>query len=105
MSAKKISLTRYECRCELRDCPGYGKSWISKDPEVPERCSFCGRRTWNGSDKRKNVVLTALGKTQRLSEWAKETGLSAQVIHHRLKVGWTDLEAVSTPAGKAKANA
>jgi hypothetical protein len=105
MSAKMITLTRYECRCELKGCPGKGKPWISKDPMVPERCAYCGRRTWNGQDKRKNVFLTASGKTQRLSEWAKETGMSAQLIHHRLKVGWTDEEAVGIPAGGGKPNA
>jgi hypothetical protein len=102
MSATKITLSRYECRCELPDCPGKGLSWISKDPIIPERCAFCGRRTWNGRDKRKNLHITAQGKTQRLSEWAQETGLSAQVIHHRLKVGWTEERAVSVPAGQGK---
>lgn len=103
MSAKKISLTRYECVCELKDCLGKGAPWTSKDTLIPERCAHCGRRTWNGQDKRKNLVIVARGKNQRLSEWAKETGLSAQVIHHRLKVGWTEEQAVTTPAGKAKA--
>jgi hypothetical protein len=102
MSAKKITQTRYECVCELKDCPGQGQSWISKDPGIPERCTHCGRRTWNGQDKRKNLLITSRGKTQRLSEWARETGLSAPVIHHRLKIGWTEEQAVTTPAGKAR---
>jgi hypothetical protein len=102
MSAEKITLTHYECRCELSDCPGHGKLWISRDPMIPERCAFCGRRTWNGRDKRKNVVIVAHGKTLRLSEWAKETGLSAQLIHARLKAGWTEENSVSIPVGKRR---
>lgn len=102
MSAEKITETRYRCRCELKDCPGCGKSWLSKDSEIPERCAFCGRRTWNGKDKRKNVTVTAFGRTQRISEWAKETGISKQLIGHRLKVGWTDQNAVSIPVGKGR---
>ena len=101
MSAKKISLTRYECICELKDCPGKGQPWISRDPMVPERCNWCGCRTWNGNDKRKNVLLTANGKTQRISEWVKETGISKQLIGHRIKMGWTDEDAL-TPVGKGK---
>ena len=104
MSATKISLMRYECKCELRDCPGYGKSWVSKDPLVPERCAFCGRRTWNGTDKRTNVLLTANGKTQSASKWAEETGLSKQLIGHRHRAGWSDLDAVTIPAGKRRAS-
>jgi hypothetical protein len=100
MSANKINITRYRCVCDLPDCPGKGKPWISKDNTIPERCTYCGRRTWNSPDKRKNVFLTAQGRTQRLSEWARETGLSAQLIHYRIKAGWTEEEAVNTPAGK-----
>ena len=102
MSATKISLTRYECRCELPDCPGKGQPWVSRDAGIPERCTWCGRRTWNGRDKRPSVFLTAYGRTQNLSDWARETGLSKQLIGHRHKVGWSDLEAVSTPAGKGR---
>jgi hypothetical protein len=102
VSAKKITLTRYECKCDLKDCAGKGEPWISKDEGIPERCTWCGRRTWNGKDKRKNLLITVNGKTLRLSEWAKESGLSAQVIHHRLKVGWTDEQAVTIPAGGHK---
>ena len=100
MSAERISVTRYKCTCELPDCPGQGKSWISNDHMVPERCAHCGRRTWNGGDKRRNVFISAKGKTQRVFEWSKQTGLSAQLIKARLKAGWTEEEAVSIPAGK-----
>ena len=73
-----------------------------KRPDDSRALCHCGRRTWNGTDKRKNLFLTAKGETLRLSEWAKKSGLSAQVIHHRLKVGWTEEQAVMTPAGKGK---
>ena len=103
MSVERITVTRYRCTCELPDCAGKGQPWISNDHMIPERCAHCGRRTWNGKDKRKNVFLTALGKTQRLSEWSKETGISSQLIHHRIKIGWTEEQAVSTIPGKEKA--
>ena len=102
MSAKKITLTRYECKCELKNCPGKGNPWISKDAGIPERCTFCGRRTWNRTDLRKNTFITANDRTQRLSAWAKETGLSSQLIHHRLKIGWTAEDSVNVPAGSGK---
>ncbi len=96
MSATKITQTRYECRCELAGCPGNGKSWISEDDHIPERCRFCGRRTWNGNLKRARLV-TAFGRTQRVSEWAKESGISKALIRSRILSGWEPEKAVSLP--------
>ena len=36
----------------------------------------------------KNVLLTALGKTQTLPQWQEETGIEVMVIRHRLDRGW-----------------
>ena len=99
MSVEKITQTVNRCVCQLSDCPGEGKPWLSKDERVPERCTYCGRRTWNGTDLRKNTWITANNKSQRLSEWARETGISGQLIRHRIKVGWTEEAAVSLKPG------
>ncbi len=102
MSVQKITQVRYQCRCDLPDCPGQGRPWISKDDHIPERCNYCGRRTWNGQDKRRNLFLTAQGKTQRLCEWESESGISKQLIRHRLNAGWSEEDAVTIPVGKGK---
>lgn len=49
-----------------------------------------------------NRLITANGKTQSMSLWAKETGLSVSAIHSRLKSGRTDEEAVFAGSLKAK---
>ena len=50
--------------------------------------------TENSRNRRSNVVVE--GKT--LSQWAKETGLSDQLIHYRIKhMGMSPLAAVTTP--------
>ena len=85
------------CTCEL---PGCKKSWESQGEEIPERCRWCGRRTWNGINLRKKHLITAQGKTQNISAWARETGLSPQTICARLKAGRTEEDAVSIPAKK-----
>ena len=93
---KKKTKTTLECTCEI---PGCRKSWESQGEEIPERCRWCGRRTWNGQDLRKKHLISAKGKSQRISEWAKETGISKQTIRARLKFGWSPEEAVSIPVG------
>jgi hypothetical protein len=45
-------------------------------------------------------LLTANGKTQCVSEWAREIGLSPQSILYRLERGWLVERAVSEPRGK-----
>lgn len=46
-------------------------------------------------------LVTALGRTQHLVDWAREAGLSHQLIRHRLRAGWTPDSAVTTPASKS----
>ena len=93
MSAEKISLTRYKCICELPNCPGDKEPWISDSDHIPERCTHCGRRTWNGA--KKAHMITAFGKTQRISQWAKETGINKALIRYRILAGWNAEDAVS----------
>lgn len=80
------------CTCELKGC---GKSWESQGEEIPERCRWCGRHTWNGKDLRRTHLLTANGKTQGISAWAKETGIAGSTIRARISnYGWTHEEAL-----------
>jgi hypothetical protein len=94
---KKKTKPTLECTCEL---PGCRKSWESQGEVIPERCRWCGSRNWNRQDKRKKRLITAKGKTQRISEWSKETGISIQVIRGRLRLGWSDEDAVTIPVSK-----
>jgi len=51
---------------------------------------------------RRASELTFRGKTLPLSEWARELGVSGEVIRWRLKRGWTVAEALGTPRRKAR---
>jgi len=46
-----------------------------------------------------DVTLTLDGRSQRLFEWAEETGLSSATISKRLKRGWSIDRALTTPSG------
>lgn len=90
MVTKKIK-TVLDCTCELKGC---GKSWVSVGCDIPERCRWCGRHTWNGVDLRCTHMLTANGKTHGISSWAKETGIKGPTIRARINSGWTEEEAI-----------
>ena len=59
---EKITKIVYRCTCDLPDCGkknpagidehGKPRSWDSKDDKIPDRCSWCKRRSWNGRDRR-----------------------------------------------------
>jgi hypothetical protein len=48
---------------------------------------------------RVNRLIEFRGRAQCLQDWAKETGLSAPVLHYRLRVGWSVEQALTTPIG------
>jgi hypothetical protein len=45
------------------------------------------------------VWLTHQGLTMTMSDWASRVGISVQLLHYRLKVGWSLAKALGTPAG------
>ena len=102
MSVRKKTKTILLCTCELADC---GKSWESIGAEIPDRCRWCGRRTWNRESQYPQHMVTAQGVTKRITAWAKETGIGIPTIRHRLKAGWSPEEAVTVPPGAKRGQA
>jgi hypothetical protein len=51
------------------------------------------------SNIRTNHSLTWKGRTQPITAWARETGLSKRAIAHRLSKGWSVERALGEPAG------
>jgi len=50
-----------------------------------------------GSNKKNNRVIEYNGETKTISEWARITGYSVQMIRHRLEIGKTPSEALTLP--------
>ena len=63
----------------------------------PGNCRWATSREQN-ANTRSNRFLTALGKTQIMIEWERETGIGEATIRARLKRGWSSDMAVSIPA-------
>lgn len=63
----------------------------------PNNCKWI-KNELQSHNKRNNHYLTYKGKTQILSEWAKEMGLNnGSTISGRLKRGWTIKQSLITP--------
>lgn len=63
----------------------------------PGNCRWATRAE-QSVNKRNNVHLTANGKTQTMTEWARELGVNHTAIVYRLKQGWPVERAVTEPA-------
>lgn len=51
------------------------------------------------NNRRVNRNVTINGETKTIAEWAKEYGVTWQVMKGRIQRGWSEVEAVSTPVG------
>lgn len=60
----------------------------------PENCKWASRKE-QSNNKRNTILVSAFGKTQTISQWADETGLSHVTIYLRLRKGKTHEESVT----------
>jgi len=81
--AERIGIPFQTIQCRIR------KGW-----EISRVLSVGYKRKMGGIAPQR---LCHDGRTQLISEWAKEMGVSHQVINQRLKKGWTVTEAITTP--------
>lgn len=82
--------------------PGLEYSIERKDnngPYAPWNCRWA-TDTEQGRNRRSNVLMTHQGRTQTLTEWALEVGISVGTLWQRVKVlHWSDEEAITRPVG------
>ena len=62
----------------------------------PSNCRWATNKQQQ-RNRRDNHLLTLGGKTQCLSAWEEELGISSTTIRSRIKAGMTDEEALTTP--------
>lgn len=55
----------------------------------PNNCRWVDATT-QANNTRRNVYLTCNGKTQSISQWSRELGISASTLYYRHNKGWDD---------------
>ena len=66
----------------------------------PANCCWATRREQN-QNRRNNRLLTARDETKCLAEWARALGCSHTTILARIRLGWSEERAVTTPVRHA----
>lgn len=67
----------------------------------PERCTLLTPKE-NARHTRKNRIITCRGMTMTLAEFAELVGEKSDIIHYRIRHGWTEEEAIFTPFKRRK---
>ncbi len=62
----------------------------------PENCRWASGRTQQ-NNRRNNTKIAHAGRTQTISQWASEAGISYKNLHNRVGLGWTMAKALSEP--------
>lgn len=85
---EKLQVLRKKLSKLIDSIPDYG------DSEIPVRISG-GQR-----GRQASIKITHLGETRTIPEWAKVNNIPHQIIRQRIRKGWPEGQAVSTPVRK-----
>lgn len=65
-------------------------------PYSPENCRWATAKE-QARNKTNNLILTVKGESKTLAEWAEQYYISSDTIRSRLRYGWSEEDAVTTP--------
>lgn len=86
---------------DMGERPGTGYSLDridSKGDYCPENCRWATSST-QARNRRSSRFVSFNGRTQTVSEWAREQGFLPGLIHGRLRRGWSIADALTLPPG------
>lgn len=67
----------------------------------PENCRWATNKEQQ-NNRRNNRMLTYNGKTQTMSKWASDIGISFACLWRRIRAGWSIEQALTTPINALK---
>lgn len=65
----------------------------------PENCRWVNNQT-QANNKSNNIILTYNGKSQTISQWARELSVDPETLRHRYNCGWNTKRIIETPLRK-----
>lgn len=68
-------------------------------PYSPENCRWATQME-QCNNRRSNRTLTFRGRSQTVSQWAREVGLNRGTLNERLELGWSVSDALTRPVAR-----
>ena len=87
-------------RTDMGECPDRSMTLDRIDNALdyePGNCRWATKAQQNAHRPSHAVQLAHDGVTRSVASWAAETGIKANVISMRLRLGWSHAEALTTP--------
>lgn len=90
---------------DMGECPDRSMTPDRKKNELgyePGNCRWVTQAEQNKHRPSHQVLLTLNGKTLTVTQWAKEIGVTPNLINQRLYLGWSAEKALTTPKGPGR---
>ena len=98
-----LNLDNFLTDMGIKPTPKHSLDRIDNDGDYClENCRWATRAEQQNNLRSNKPLITIDGKTLTIAQWAKKMGFSANVIHNRLKAGWSEYKAVMTPVKQYK---
>lgn len=65
----------------------------------PDNCRFVDRCVQNNNTRR-NHFVEINGERKTISQWAREYGIQPDAVYCRIRRGWSEIDAITTPVWK-----
>ena len=94
----KNSFENFFADMGLKPSPDHSLDRIDNDGDYQkDNCKWSTKAEQSNNQRSNKPLITIKNETQTISHWAKKMSISEQVIHTRLKLGWSEFDAVMTP--------
>ena len=98
----KNSFENFLADMGTKPSPKHSLDRIDNDGDYSDENCKWSTKAEQDNNRRSNRLITIGCVTLTIAQWTKEMGFGQNVIYNRLKIGWSEFDAVMTPVKQRK---
>ena len=98
----KNSFENFLADMGTKPSPKHSLDRIDNDGDYSDENCKWSTKAEQDNNRRSNRLITIGCVTLTIAQWTKEMGFGQNVIYNRLKIGWSEFDAVMTPVRSYK---